>query len=172
MIRLSFLAVIGFLACSAIGANAAPLTIELAPSATNSMHPRMGDHLSFHSVIRNDGAKPVAGIIVWLSLLQIDRGKEQPIDLEDWSAHKAIAIPVLAPSQTVRADWPMRLIQSGSYRVAINAMIHGSAELTASRFASFTVREKPVVESGRVLPVAFGVPGVLALLLFWRWRRA
>ena len=159
------------LACSAIGTHAAPLAIELAPSATNPANPQMGDHLSFHSVIRNDGTTPVEGIIAWLSLVQTDKGKEQPIDLEDWSAHKAVTIPALAPGQNVQTDWPIRLIQAGNYRVAISAMMQGNADLAASAFAAFTVREKPVVESARVLPIAFGMPALLALLLFWRWRR-
>jgi hypothetical protein len=29
-----------------------------------------------------------------------------------------------------------------------------------------------VVESARVVPIAFGLPGLLATLLFWRWRRS
>lgn len=160
------------MASAAAGAHAAPLAIELAPSVANPASPQMGDHLSFHSVIRNDGPTQVEGIIAWLSLVQTDKGKEQPVDLEDWSAHKAVTVPTLAPGQTVQTDWPMRLIQAGNYRVVISVVSRGSAGLTASPFADFIVREKPVVESARVLPVAFGLPGLLALLLLWRWRRS
>lgn len=159
------------LACSAVVAHAAPLTIELAPSVGNPASPQMGDRLSFHSTIRNDGSTPVDGLIAWLSLVQIDKGKEQPVDLEDWSAHKAVTVPTLAPGQSIPTDWPMRLIQAGAYRVVISAVSRDGRSLTASPFADFTVREKPVVESNRVLPVAFGLPALLALILFWRWRR-
>lgn len=159
-------------ACAAAGAHAAPLAIELAPSATNPASPQMGDRLSFDSVIRNDGTTPVEGVIAWISLVQIDKGKEQPVDLEDWSAHKAVTIPTLAPGGRFRTDWPMRLIQAGNYRVVISAVSRDGPGLSASPFADFSVREKPVVESARVLPVAFGLPGFLALLLFWRWRRS
>jgi hypothetical protein len=41
----------------------------------------------------------------------------------------------------------------------------------ASAFTDFAVREKPVVESQRVLTVAIGVPGILCLALLWAWRR-
>ena len=70
------------IAGAAAGAHAAPLAIELVPSATNPASPQMGDHLSFHSVIRNDSATPVEGVIAWLSLVQTDKGKEQPGGLE------------------------------------------------------------------------------------------
>lgn len=29
--------------------------------------------------------------MAWISLVEIDPGNEQPVDLEDWSAHKGIA---------------------------------------------------------------------------------
>ena len=53
------------------------------------------------------------GVIAWISLVQTDRGKEQPVDLEDWSAHKAAVAAGLVPGETIHTDWPMRLIQSG-----------------------------------------------------------
>lgn len=169
--RLSALAFIVLLACGGSAAGAAPLTIELTPSASNPASPQMGDQLSFQTVIRNTGTDPVEGLIAWLSLVQIDKGQEQPVDLEDWSAHQAVSVASLAPGQTVRTDWPMRLIQAGTYRVVIISVSRADTSLTASPFADFVVREKPVVESTRVLPVAIGLPALLALLLLWRWSR-
>lgn len=158
-------------------AGAAPvgagLTVALAAVATNPPAPRMGDRLAFVSSIRNGGDTAIEGVIAWLSLVQVDRGHEQPVDLEDWSAHKAIALASLAPGAAVTTHWPMRLIQAGRYRVVVSAVSRSGAALTPSRFVDFTVAAKPVVESGRVLPVALGVPGLLAgglLLRRWRWR--
>jgi hypothetical protein len=170
--RARTLAVAAIMACAAATADAAPLAIELSPSSANPNSPRMGDRLNFQSIIRNDGKTPVEGVIAWISLVQIDKGKEQPVDLEDWSAHKAVTIPTLAPGEAIRTDWPMRLIQAGMYRVVISAVSRDGPGLTASPFADFAVRQKPVVESARVVPIAFGLPGLLALLLFWRWRRS
>lgn len=169
--KLWAVAVVVSMACTAAGAHAAPLAIELAPSGANPPNPQMGDHLTFKSTIRNSGAAPIEGVIAWLSLVQTDKGKEQPVDLEDWSAHKAITVSKLAPGQSINTDWPMRLIQAGNYRVVISAVSRAEAGLTASPFADFGVQEKPVVESTRVLPVAFGLPALLTLLLVWRWRR-
>jgi len=151
--------------------HAAPLSIELQPAAANPAAPQMGDNLTFHSVIHNDGAGPVDGLIAWISLVQVDKGKEQPVDLEDWSAHKAVTAAALLPGKAIETDWPIRLIKAGHYRVAISAASRTGTHLTTSAFADFTVRQKPVVESRRVLPVAFGIPLLLCVALLWRRPR-
>lgn len=153
-------------------ADAAPLAIELTPNASNPASPQMGDQLGFQTVIRNNGTDPVEGLIVWLSLVEIDKGHEQPVDLEDWSEHRAVTVASLAPGQAFKTDWPLRLIQAGTYRVVVSAVSRANAGLTASPFADFVVRQKPVVESARVLPVATALPALLALLLLWRWHRS
>jgi len=147
------------------------LTIDLQASRHNPALPQMGDRLSYHTVIRNDGPQTLDGLIVWISLVQVDKGKEQPVDLEDWSAHKAEAKTALMPGQVIETDWPIRLIQSGLYRVVISAATRTGEALVTSPFADFSVRQKPVVESQRVLPVAFGVPLILSLLMIKVWRK-
>jgi hypothetical protein len=155
-------------AFSASPTSAGDLSVDLQPSSGNTASPQMGDNLSFHTVIRNDGNTPVDGLIAWISLVQIDRGKEQPVDLEDWSAQKAVSVVSLAPGRSLETDWPMRLIQAGRYRVVVSAVSRNSAGLTASPFADFTVRQKSVLESQRVLPVAFGVPMLIGCAILWR----
>lgn len=160
---------------AAVSAAGAPLEISLVPDPDNPLEPRMGDTLRFHTLIRNTEADPVTGVIAWLSLVQTDPGLEQPVDLEDWSAHKAIALDVLMAGAVVETEWPIRLIQAGHYRVVVSASAGGEPRLAASPFRGFIVEEKPVVESGRVLPVAVGIPLLLGGLMFWRrrgWRSA
>jgi hypothetical protein len=148
------------------------LSIALAPDRANPRSAQMGDSLKFQSVIRNDGSQPAHGIVAWISLIQVDPGQEQPVDLEDWSAHKAMTRAVLAPGQQVNVEWPMRLINAGAYRVVISAVDRETGHVVTSPFVDFQVRRKPVVESRRILPVAFGVPAlVLGLMLFRRYRR-
>jgi hypothetical protein len=155
----------------ATAASAETLAVDLTPDPRNPTSPQMGDNLAFHTVIRNTGAQAVDGVIAWISLVQIDKGKEQPINLEDWSAHKAVTAASLPPGQTLATDWPMRLIQAGNYRVVVSAVSRDGTRLVASPFADFTVRQKPVVESQRVLPVALGVPLLLAGAMLLRGRK-
>lgn len=167
----AFAAVVG-LAFVPSAVLAAPLSISLEPASANPASPQMGDHLRFESVIRNTGTASVDGLIAWISLVQVDKGKEQPVDLEDWSAHKAVTAAALDPGGTIRTDWPMRLIQAGHYRVVVSAATRKGQELTASPFADFTVRQKPVVESQRVLPVALGIPVLIGVAMGLRRRKS
>jgi len=149
-------------------ARAGDLSIELAPDAKNPPAPQMGDNLSFHSIIRSNGPATVEGVIAWLSLVQIDPGREQPVDLEDWSAHKAVTAAALDAGETLEADWPLRLIQAGTYRVVVSAANRDGVDLATSPFEDFVVREKPVVESQRVLPVALAIPILIGIAMSWR----
>lgn len=170
--KLSAPALAAGLALFAPAAWAAPLAVSIAPAPDNPAAPQMGDHLGFHTVIRNDSTVPVDGLIAWISLVQIDRGSEQPVDLEDWSAHKAVTDAVLAPGESIETDWPIRLIQAGHYRVVVSAATRSGAALATSPMADFAVRQKPVVESARVMPIAVGVPLLLAAAMAWRTRRS
>lgn len=148
------------------------LNISLVPDQANSPSPQMGDWLKFHSVVSNPGTQPAHGIVAWISLVQVDPGQEQPVDLEDWSAHKAVTQTVLLPGQQVTVEWPMRLIQAGAYRVVISAVDRETGHVMTSPFVDFQVRRKPVVESSRILPVAFGVPALLLGVVGWRRYRS
>lgn len=169
--KLATLLLAAGLACAAGAASARSLSVDLQANGTNPASPQMGDRLSFHTVIRNEGKAPVDGLIAWISLVRIDKGQEQPVDLEDWSAHKAVTASSLSPGQAIETDWPMRLIQAGSYRVVVSVVSRHASGLTASPFADFKVRPKPVVESQRVLPVAFGLPLVVGIAMVWRRRK-
>ena len=153
-------------------ARAGDLSVDLAPDPKNPPAPKMGDNILFHSVIRNDGPATVEGVIGWLSLVQIDPGAEQPVDLEDWSAHKAVTAATLDPGETLAAEWPLRVIQGGHYRIVLSVVGRDGGGIATSPFADFTVREKPVVESERVLPVVVGLPVLIAAALLWRRKAA
>jgi len=135
-----------------------PLALELRPDEQNPSTPTMGDHLRFWSTITNTGATPIEGLVAWISLVEIDPGNEQPMDLEDWSAHKAISGVSLGPGQSLRTDWPMRLIKGGDYRVVVSVTGRGGRRVFTSPTIQFHVRQKPVLKTTRVLPVAAGVP--------------
>ena len=163
-------ALIGALLLSGAARAAAPVDISLTPAVQNPAQPEMGDWLKFHSAIKNTGSQALSGLVVWISLVQVDPGKEQPVDLEDWSAHKAV-VRSLKPGESFSVDWPIRLIQAGNYRVVISAAERNASTIFASPFADFNVKRKPTVESKRILPVAIGIPLLIAAYTGWRLRR-
>jgi hypothetical protein len=142
-----------------------PVSINLQPDGNNPASPVMGNNLRFWSTISNTGKNPIEGLVAWISLVEIDPGNEQPVDLEDWSAHKAVTGATLNPGQALRTDWPMRLIKSGDYRVVISVTDRGGRQVYTSPTVQFHVRQKPVLQAGRVLPVAMGIPMLLMGLI-------
>lgn len=170
MMRRLLLTLVAILCTASAAVARAPLDITLSGVGTNPSSPVMGDHLHFSSVIRNTGDTPLHSVVAWISMVRMDPGQEQPMDLEDWSAHKAVTQASLAPDATIAVDWPMRLIQAGDYRVVISAVTHEGRQIVTSPFLDFHVGSKPVVESGRILPVAIGVPLLFATLLAVRLR--
>ena len=173
MIRQACIGTVAALALSlGAAARADQLTVSLEPAASNPASPQMGDQLKFQSVIEVAGEQPVEGVIAWISLVRVDPGQERPVDLEDWSAQKAVTCAQLRPGEQIKVDWPMRLIQAGEYRVVISAVGRNATALTTSPFIGFSVRAKPVVELARILPVAFGMPLLIGALFGWRRLRS
>jgi hypothetical protein len=146
-------------------------SLDVVQAATNPPEPQMGDHMTFQSVMRNDSGADLHGVVVWLSLLRIDAGQEQPMDLEDWSALKATTTDTVAGGQVIASNWDMRLIQSGRYRVLINATSRDGNLVVSSAPIDFAVKQRPVVDPARVLPVAIGEPVIILGVLLWRLRR-
>ncbi len=158
--------VAGFLV-SVVVAAPPPLTLNLHPDKKNPASPVMGNHLRFWSTITNTGLTPIEGIVAWISLVEIDPGNEQPVDMEDWSAHKAVTGASLAPGQSLRTDWSMRLIKGGDYRVVVSVTDRGGRQVYTSPTVQFHVRQKQVLQVGRVLPVATTVPLlIIGLMIF------
>lgn len=127
---------------------------------------KMGDRPVFKGVVKNSGQRNLQGLVVYLSLMSLKPGHEQPVDLEDWSAQKAVRIDQLVPGETNRQDWPMRLIQSGRFGVALTVVDSLENQPVVSDLIPFNIQTKPTVASRRILPVAIGEP--LLLLLFFR----
>jgi hypothetical protein len=126
---------------------------------------KMGDTPNFLGAVTNLGAQPAQGLIVYLSLVSLTPGQEHPVDLEDWSAQKAVRIDRLNPGATDYRRWGMRLIAAGKYGVALTVVDPRESRPLVSDLVTFKVRPKPTLIAGRVLPVAIGVP--LLVLSFW-----
>lgn len=149
----------------AVAKDTTPVVINLLSDSRNPPAPIMGDHLHFHSTVTNTGAAPIQGLVAWISLVELDKGNEQPVDLEDWSAHKAVAGAFLKPGESLDTDWPMRLIKAGDYRVVICAIDRGARRISTSPTLRFHVRQKAVLQVGRVLTVTVAIPFLIAGLM-------
>jgi len=134
---------------------------------------KMGNRPVFKGVVKNTGQRNLQGLVVYLSLVDLKPGYEHPVDLEDWSAQKAVRVDQLAPGRTRRQDWPMRLIQAGRFGVTLTVVDPLENRPVVSDLVLFDIHTKPIVASSRILPVAVGEP-LLLLILFglFHWIRS
>jgi hypothetical protein len=153
---------IGFSPVLAWSGDSAPLRVILQPPSGIL---KMGDTPSFRGFVTNSGNQSVKGLIVYLSLVSLAPGNEQPVDLEDWSAQKALRINLLDPGATVSQNWNMRLIQAGKFGAALTVVNPRENRPVISDLIPFDVVPKPTLALGRVLPVSIGEPLMLLILL-------
>lgn len=162
---LSLAIIVGTLTFSIFPAPAsASQTVEVVlERPTGTM--KMGDTPSFIGTITNIGQQPLEGLVVYLSLVSLKPGNEHPVDLEDWSAQKAVRIDRLSPGESSTHTWGMRLIQAGKFGIALTVVDPQEKRPVVSDLAPFDVNPKPTLASTRVLPVAIGEPLLLLTLL-------
>ena len=134
---------------------------------------RMGNTPIFTGKVTNHSTETFKNLVVYLSLVSLQPGREHPVDLEDWSAQKAIRLDHLAPGQTAVQRWKMRLIKSGPFGAALTIVNPVSDQPHISPLVLFDIAPKPTVLAGRIFPVALGIPLLLAglFLFIWRTRR-
>ena len=126
---------------------------------------RMGDTPNFIGTVTNIGNQPLHGLVVYLSLVSLAQGHEEPVDLEDWSAQKAIRITILDPGATESRNWSMRLIMAGTYGAALTVVNPIEDRPIISNLVHFEVQPKPTLASNRVLSVALGIPLLFLAIL-------
>lgn len=153
--------------CPAAGNASVDVAIQ-RPSGTF----KMGDKPVFKGLVTNTGQQASRGLLVYLSLVSLIAGEECPVDLEDWSAQKAVVISCLEPGETNRQEYPMRLIQSGKFGILLTVVEPDEKRPIVSDLVQFDVLSKAVISSARILPVATGEPLLLiTLFALSQWRR-
>ncbi|MGB8991548.1 MAG: hypothetical protein WCD80_05795 [Desulfobaccales bacterium] len=126
---------------------------------------KMGDTPNFLGGVTNLGPQPVQGLVVYLSLVSMAPGDEHPVDLEDWSAQKAVRIDRLNRGAADYRNWGMRLIAAGKFGVALTVVDPREPRPIVSDLVPFEIQPKATLVAGRVLPVAIGEPLLIVLLL-------
>jgi hypothetical protein len=94
------------------------------------------------------------------------------MDLEDWSANKAIKVDTIPPHGTYKGQWPMRLIDSGSYVAYITVVDKNDNSPISSTLSRLEIKRVLRLNPNNVLPVAIGEPITLGMVfLFVAFRR-
>lgn len=144
------------------GTSGAPIKIE---TSTTKLSGTAGQYVKLPARITNTSNRPVKDIVAYVSLVDVKRGQPAPVDLEDWSAHRAVTIGSLAPGQSKGASWSLRLVKGGDYVVYANAIERGSTRASVGQEVPLSVAAQRNLNPGGVLPVAIGVPLVAGVAL-------
>ena len=148
---------------AAPGGSGAPLGVE---TSTKKISGTAGNYVRFPARITNTSGKLVKDAVTYLSLADVTRGQQAPVDLEDWSAHRAITISSLGPGQSRDVSWSLRLVKGGNYVVYADVIAQGSTRASVGHEVPLFVRAKQNLNPGNVLPVALGVPILAGAALF------
>ena len=145
------------------------ITVSISPP---SVQANMGDKITYEGTITNDSDNPANNLITYISLANVTHGKEAPMDLEDWSADKAIKVDTIPPHGTYKGKWPMRLIDSGSYVAYITVVDKNHNTPVSSMMSHLNVKRVLRLNPNNVLPVAIGEPILIgAVFMFISFKR-
>jgi hypothetical protein len=137
------------------------ITVSINPP---SVQANMGDKITYTGTITNNSDRAIDNIIAYISLANITPTKEAPLDLEDWSANKAIKVDTIPPRGTYEGQWPMRLIDSGSYVAYITVVDKNDNIPISSPMSHLEIKRVLRLNPNNVLPVAIGEPVFIGMV--------
>jgi hypothetical protein len=148
---------------------ASRITVSINPP---SIHANMGDKITYAGTITNNSDNVVFNIIAYISLVNITQGQESPMDLEDWSANKAIKVDAIPPHGIYEGKWLMRLINSGNYVAYVTIVDKNVNTPISSAMSRLEIKRVLRLNPNNVLPVALGEPILLGIvIMFIGFRR-
>ncbi len=140
---------------------APPLQFEYSSAATLSGV--SGDFVQVSARVTNVGGQALSDVTVYLSMFNtVDK---TPVDLEDWSAQKAINFQGLPAGQSQAIDLSIHLVNPGEYSLVLVGYVPSADTPTISRATFLHVEARKNLNPGNILVVALGTPLALAIVL-------
>jgi hypothetical protein len=122
----------------------------------------IGGHFTFATTIRNRSDQPLRGLVAHLNVLSSDPGVY--VDPEDWSSHRTRYLPPLAAHESRKVSWTVTAVNSGSITIYVAVLPrHGAGTVATSTPLRVEIANRRTLNSGGVLPLALGIPGLLGL---------
>ncbi len=146
-------------------ANGSQPQLALNISSSKTLSGTAGDFVTVDATITNTGNSSLSNTVTYLSL--VDDQTKLPVDLEDWSAEKGLYIGTIEVGQSLPLNWKIHFVKAGTYSLIIVAETAGNELPQVSSITHFNVSPKINLNPGQVLPVAFGIPIILIVILFF-----
>jgi hypothetical protein len=121
----------------------------------------LGHRFVFHTTIANGGAASARGLIAHLNVLSLRNGVY--VDPEDWSSHRTRYLAPIPAGGSVTLTWMLQAVNAGSIGVYV-AVLGASGRPVTGPAVHVAIAERKTLNSGGVLPLALGIPALLAAL--------
>jgi hypothetical protein len=153
-------------ACLLLAGAPSAAAAQVSMSATR-VSTRIGENFRLTSTVTNPGTRPASGLIAHLDVVSRDR--DVYVDPEDWSSERTRYLPPVSANGSVRIPWTVKAVNAGHFDVYVVVLSAGRP--TAGPAVNVGVAQRTTIDSGGVLPLAVGVPALLALALVGVRRR-
>lgn len=146
-------------AAAAQAANRLSVTVD-----RTSISARLGHKFTFRSTITNRGSKSASGLIAHLNVLSLRAGVY--VDPEDWSSQRVRYVPTIAPGAAKTITWRLQAVNAGEFGVYVAVIPRPDVPQPALTGPTIrvVVADRRTLNSGGIVPLALGVPALLALL--------
>lgn len=129
-----------------------------------SISTSLGHKFSVRSRIANDGSNAAGGLVAHLNVLSLR--PDVYLDPEDWSSHRTRYLPAIPAGGSVTIKWKMQAVNAGSIAVFV-AVLPQSGESrppATGPTVHVSIARHRTLNSGGILPLALGIPALLAAL--------
>ena len=151
-------AVLALLASAGRGQASEPLrvSVDRIPATT-----KLGHDVDLRATITNTGGAPVRGLVAHLNVLSFDPGVY--VDPEDWSSHRTRYLAPIPAGGSATVTWRINAVNPGSIGLYVAVLqSSGNAPPQTGPTVRLEIADRRTLDSGGILPLALGVPALLA----------
>jgi len=142
---------------------AAPLHVSVTVDRT-TVRTSVGRTFVFRTRITNDVPRTSPRLVAHLNVLSLEPGTY--VDPEDWSSDRTRYLGALRPGRTTVVEWPVKAVNSGSIGLYVAVLPQNGASVppTTGPAVHAEIARRSTLDSSGVLPLALGIPSLLAAL--------
>jgi hypothetical protein len=164
---------VGVLAAAATRAvHAAPSVPVLVAVDRTKVTTALGRTFRFTAGVANNGRRPTPPLVAQLDVLSLGPGTY--VDPEDWASGRTRYLGSIPAGASRTIEWTVKAVNSGSFGVFVAVLPQSGApaEPVTGPTVHVEIAERRTLNSGGILPLALGIPALLAALaLGLRWQR-
>jgi hypothetical protein len=125
---------------------------------------QLGQNILFRATFANNDSTATGPLIAHLNVLSLRKGVE--VDPEDWSTHRTRYLGTIPAGASRTITWKVHAINSGKIALYVAVLPQSGVNRPPAigRTVQLVVAGRDTLNSGGILPLALGIPALLALL--------